>query len=60
MLVLSVILWMKMLSGALLNSCLSFAVTNEVVWLLFIKKITSKKKKSPDGGSESHSPHLPH
>ena len=43
MLVLSVILWMKMLSGALLNSCLSFAVTNEVVWLLFIKKITSIK-----------------
>lgn len=39
MLILSVILWMKKLLGALLNYCLSlFTVTNEVMWFLFIKK----------------------
>lgn len=39
--ILSVILWMKKLPGPL-NYCLSFfSVTNEVVWFLFIKKITT-------------------
>ena len=42
------ILWMKKLPGPL-NYCLSFfSVTNEVVWFLFIKKITTHTHKKSE------------